>query len=66
MLDIGVGPLDQQARVLATEQRPGNSAGPQVDPLARILRDFVVDDNFATPAKLSTLASGTRESSGSG
>src|SRR6185312_4387758 len=30
--DVGVGPLDQQARVLAMEQRPGNSAGPQIDP----------------------------------
>src|SRR5690349_6061962 len=30
--DAGVRPLDQQARVLAMEQRPGNSASPQIDP----------------------------------
>jgi hypothetical protein len=35
--DVGVGPLDQQARVLAFEQRPGNSACPQIDPLAGVL-----------------------------
>jgi hypothetical protein len=36
LLDVAVGPLDQQARVLTGEQRPGNSAGPQIDPFARV------------------------------
>jgi hypothetical protein len=35
--DVGVCPLDQQARVLAVEQRPGDSAGPEVDSVARVL-----------------------------
>ena len=43
LLDVRVGPLNQQARVLAFEQRPGNSAGPEVDPVARVLGDLVVD-----------------------
>jgi hypothetical protein len=35
--DVAVGPLDQQARVLAVEQRAGDSARPEVDTAARIL-----------------------------
>ena len=37
LLDLGVAPLDQQARVLAVEQRSGNSPGPEVDAFARVL-----------------------------
>jgi hypothetical protein len=44
--DVGVGPLNQQARVLALEQRPSNSAGPEVDPLARVFGDLVMDDHI--------------------
>ena len=43
--DVCVGPLDQQARVLALEQRPGDSAGPEVDPFAGIFGDLVMDDD---------------------
>jgi hypothetical protein len=43
LLDVGVGPLNQQARVLAVEQRPGNSAGQQVDPLAGVLGHLVMN-----------------------
>jgi hypothetical protein len=43
--DVGVGPLDQQARVLAMEQRAGDSARPQIDALARVLGDLVMDDH---------------------
>ena len=45
MGDVGVRPLDQQARVLAAEQRAGDSAGPEVDPVARVLGDLCVDDD---------------------
>jgi predicted ester cyclase len=41
--DLGVCPLDQQARVLSVEQRPGDSPSPEVDPLAPVLGDLVVD-----------------------
>jgi hypothetical protein len=41
--DVGVGPLDEQARVLTLEQRAGDSAGPEVDALAGVLGDLVVD-----------------------
>ena len=34
--DVGVGPLDQQARVLAVEQRAGDSARPEIDATARV------------------------------
>ena len=44
--DVGVGPLHQQARVLPVEQRAGDSARPQVDALARVLGDLVVDDHI--------------------
>src|SRR5260370_2985561 len=43
--DLGVGPLDQQTRMLAFEQRPGASASPEVDALARVLGDLLVDDD---------------------
>jgi hypothetical protein len=36
LCDVGVGPLDQQARMLATEQGSRNSPGPEVDSLTRI------------------------------
>jgi hypothetical protein len=35
--DVGVGPLNQQARVLTVEQRAGDSARPQIDALAGVL-----------------------------
>ena len=35
--DVGVCPLDQQARVLTPEQRAGDSASPQVDALSGVL-----------------------------
>jgi hypothetical protein len=34
--DVGVGPLNQQARVLAVEQRAGDSARPEIDATARV------------------------------
>jgi hypothetical protein len=49
LLDVGVSPLDQQARVLAREQRPGNSASPPVDALARVLGNVVLDDDVGDP-----------------
>src|SRR5207302_8169735 len=45
LFDVGVAPLDQQARMLALEQRPGNSASPEVDPFARVFGDLVMDDD---------------------
>jgi hypothetical protein len=47
VFDVDVGPLDQQARVLSVEQRPGNSASPEVDPLAGVLGDLVVDHDVS-------------------
>ena len=47
VFDVDVGPLDQQARVLPVEQRPGNSASPEVDPLAGVLGDLVVDHDVS-------------------
>ena len=43
LCDVGVGPLNQQARVLTVEQRTGDSGGPEVDAFARVLGDLVVD-----------------------
>src|SRR4051812_18531881 len=43
--DVGVGPLNQQARVLALEQRAGDSPGPEINALAGVLRDLLVDDH---------------------
>ena len=44
--DLCVGPLDEQARVLSEEQRAGGSGRPEVDSLARVLGDLVVDDDI--------------------
>jgi len=53
--DVGVRPLNQQARVLAVEQRAGDSAGPQVDAGACVLRHLFMDDHVgelhATPGR---------------
>ena len=46
LLDVGVCPLDQQARVLTLEQRSGNSASPEVDAFASVLGDFLVNDDI--------------------
>jgi hypothetical protein len=45
LLYVGVAPLDQQARVLSFQESAGNSPGPEVDPLARVLRHLRVNDN---------------------
>lgn len=45
LLDVGVAPLDQQARVLSLQESSGNSPSPEVDALARVLGDFGVDDH---------------------
>jgi hypothetical protein len=46
LFDVGVCPLNQQARVLSGEQRAGDSASPEVDAIARVLGDFLVDDDI--------------------
>jgi hypothetical protein len=43
LLDVDVAPCDQLPRVLSMQESAGNSAGPEVDALARVLGDLFVD-----------------------
>src|SRR5213078_1663472 len=55
LLDVSVTPRDQLPRVLSGQERAGNSAGPEVDALARVLGDLLVDDDVGdlqAPARL--------------
>ena len=45
LLDVDVTACDQLPRVLSLQESSGNSAGPEVDALARVLGDLLVDDD---------------------
>jgi hypothetical protein len=45
LLDVGVAPLNQQARVLSFQESSGNSPSPEIDAIARVLGDLGVDDD---------------------
>jgi hypothetical protein len=43
--DLAVAEREQDPRVLSFQESSGDSAGPEVDPLARVLGDLVADED---------------------
>ena len=46
LLDVGVAACDQLSRVLSLQESSGNSAGPEVDAVARVLGNLGVDHDI--------------------